>query len=323
MASNYKVALIQLHPKKVNPELNFQTAAAFIRSAAQQGATLAVLPEYHLTNWVPEDPLFLHACSQSNIYLRRYKSLALECKINIVPGTIVEAHADAQTKEDKLVNVAYFISSDGTILGRYEKKNLWHPERPHLTSSTISPHEVIQTPIGPVGLLICWDLAFPEAFRELIAAGAKTIIVPTFWTLADCSPYGLSVNPRAEALFLESMVTARAYENTCAVIFVNAGGRATLRDGEADGLSPKNGVAGPASDTKASNSHYAGLSRVALPFVGALGDETKNSASEGMSIVDVNMRHVEEAEANYKVREDIASQSWHYLYRHQGRDEKL
>ena len=301
MASNYKVALIQLHPKKVNPELNFQTAAAFIRSAAQQGATLAVLPEYHLTNWVPEDPLFLPACSQSNIYLEKYKSLALESKINIVPGTIVEAHTDAQTKEDKLVNVAYFISSDGTILGRYEKKNLWHPERPHLTSSTTSPHEVIQTPIGPVGLLICWDLAFPEAFRELIAAGAKTIIIPTFWTLADCSPYGLSVNPRAEALFLESTLTARAYENTCAVIFVNAGGPAT----------------------KTSNSHYAGLSRVALPFVGALGDETKDSASEGMSIVDVNMRHVEEAEANYKVREDIASQSWHYLYRHQGRDEKL
>ena len=318
MASHYKVALIQLHPKKVNPELNFQTAAAFIRSAAQQGATLAVLPEYHLTNWVPEDPLFLHACSQSDIYLQRYKSLALECKINIVPGTIVEAHADAQAKEDKLVNVAYFISSDGTILGRYEKKNLWHPERPHLTSSTTSPHEVIQTPIGPVGLLICWDLAFPEAFRELIAAGAKTIIVPTFWTLADCSPYGLSVNPRAEALFLESMVTARAYENTCAVIFVNAGGRATLGNGEAEKRLP-----GPASDTKPSNSHYAGLSRVALPFVGALGDETMNSASEGMSIVDVNMRHVDEAEANYKVREDIASQGWHYLYRHQGRDEKL
>ena len=323
MVANYKVALIQLHPKKLNPELNFQTAAAFIRSAAQQGAILAVLPEYHLTNWVPDDPLFLHACSQSDLYLQRYRSLALENKINIVPGTIVEAHTDAQSKEDKLVNVAYFISSHGTILGRYEKKNLWHPERPHLTSSNTSPHEVIQTPIGPVGLLICWDLAFPEAFRELIAAGAKIIIVPTFWTLADCSPYGLSVNPMAEAVFLESMVTARAYENTCAVIFVNAGSPATSRDREADGLSTKKGVRGPVSNTKSAYSHYAGLSRVALPFVGALGDETKNSASEGMSIVDVDMRHVEEAEANYKVREDIASQSWHYLYRHQGRDTKL
>lgn len=49
--SNYKVALIQLHPKKVDPSFNFEKAANFIRSAAQQGANLAVLPEYHLTNW--------------------------------------------------------------------------------------------------------------------------------------------------------------------------------------------------------------------------------------------------------------------------------
>jgi predicted amidohydrolase len=39
---------------------------------------------------------------------------------------------------------------------------------------------VFDTPIGKVGLLICWDLAFPEAFRELIANGAEVVIIPTF-----------------------------------------------------------------------------------------------------------------------------------------------
>ena len=47
------------------------------------------------------------------------------------------------------------------------------PERDHLTGSGRDIHEVFDTPIGKVGLLICWDLAFPEAFRELIAQGAK------------------------------------------------------------------------------------------------------------------------------------------------------
>lgn len=98
------------------------------------------------------------------------------------------------------------------------------PERAHLTSSTHAPHEVISTPIGKVGLLICWDLAFPEAFRELIAAGAQIIIIPTFWTLNDCNAAGLARNPASEALFLDSMLTARAFENTCAVVFANAGG---------------------------------------------------------------------------------------------------
>jgi len=143
-------------------------------------------------------------------------------------------------------------------------------------------------------MLICWDLAFPEAFRELISAGAKTIIIPTFWTL-DCSSYGLSKNPLSEELFLETTLTARAYENTCAVVFVNAG-------------------AAPGDE----KSYYAGLSRVAMPFVGALGDETKNTAVEGMSLVDIDMELVEEAEKNYRVREDILGQDWHYTYRHQG-----
>ena len=63
---------------------------------------------------------------------------------------------------------------------------------------------------------------------------------------------------------------------------------------------------------------YAGMSRVVLPFVGALGEETRESAVEGMSVVEVDMRVVEEAERQYKVREDMAGEDWHYRYRHSG-----
>lgn len=341
MAPVYKIAVIQLHPKVIiaspplpspsNPpispsltprqpmqlEANFSKAASFVARAASQGAQLAVLPEYHLTNWVPDDPGFIALCAQWETYVRKYQALAQQHDICIVPGTIVEWHQGAGKEEDKLINVAYFIDNKGEILGSYQKKNLWypihpipppprtpptnppplsrHPERPHLTSSTHAPHTPIPTPLGPIGLLICWDLAFPEAFRELIAHGAKLIIIPTFWTLTDCSPYGLSLNPLAEALFLESALTARAFENTCAVVFANAGGSAATGGGD-----------------------YAGMSRVVVPFVGALGGETVRSRVEGMSVVEVDMRVVEEAERQYKVREDIAGEDWHYLYRHSG-----
>jgi predicted amidohydrolase len=49
-------------------------------------------------------------------------------------------------------------------------------------------HEVFETPVGKVGLLICWDLAFPEAFRELIAAGAKIMYVSTYTLLVPRAP---------------------------------------------------------------------------------------------------------------------------------------
>lgn len=196
-------------------ERNFQKAADFIRAASRQNAQLAVLPEYHLLNWVPHDPKFKGACGNWETYLKKYQDLAKECNICVVPGTIVELHG-AGTKDERLLNVAYFIDNSGKIVGRYQKKNLWGPiERDHLTSSTTAPHVAFDTPLGKVGMLICWDLAFPEAFRELICQGAKIIIVPTFWTLSDCSRDGLAINPVAEGLFLDSILPARCFENTC------------------------------------------------------------------------------------------------------------
>ena len=53
-----------------------------------------------------------------------------------------------------------------------------------------------------------------------------------------------------------------------------------------------------------------------MPFVGALGDETKDSGEEAMSIVNMDMEILEEAEKQYKVREDLAKEDWHYVYRH-------
>ena len=106
-------------------ESNYARAAEYIATAASQGAQLAVLPEYHLTNWVPDDPEFSGLCDQWELYLNKYQALAKKHNICIVPGTIVERHQDEKTQESKLLNIAYLIGNDGAILGRYQKKNLW------------------------------------------------------------------------------------------------------------------------------------------------------------------------------------------------------
>ncbi|KAL2220401.1 putative hydrolase, carbon-nitrogen family [Thermoascus aurantiacus ATCC 26904] len=308
MAPTHKVAVIQWHIKDLAIEENHAKACEYIRQAAAQGAELAVLPEYHLNGWAPSDPLYAAQAGDYQKYLRAYQSLAKELNICIVPGTIVEKHPIQPEKEDNgtpnrdgeeakpyhLYNTAYFISHDGQILGSYRKKNLWHPEREYLMSSGHDPHEVFDTPVGKVGLLICWDLAFPEAFRELIARGAEIVIVPTFWTRHDASPAALSLNPDSEALFLESTLTSRCFENTCAVFFAN--------------------VAGPAEK-------YLGMSRVCLPHVGPVGKDKKTmeAEEEGVLTVDVDLEVLRVAEENYKVREDIGREGWHYVYRHMRR----
>lgn len=153
-------------------------------------------------------------------------------------------------------------------------------------------------------MLICWDLAFPEAFRELICQGAKLIIIPSFWTLNDCSEEGRKYNPSSEVVFLDSFLTARTFENTCgesvqlynnecnqliiqAIVFANAGGP------------PGHG--------------YAGLSQVTVPFIGPI--TRLGSSSEGMSVVDLDLGILDIAEENYMVRADIARHDWHYDYR--------
>ncbi|KAL0934257.1 carbon-nitrogen family [Colletotrichum truncatum] len=294
MSSKIKIALIQMHPKPVALETNFRKAESYIRSAASKGCSLAVLPEYHLTSWVPEHPDFVSSCLHSRPYLGRYQALAKELGISIVPGTIVEPEGQGDNLE--LINAAYFIGTDGRVLGRYEKKNLWHNERPHLTKGP-KPHGAFETPLGRVGLLVCWDLAFPEASRELIRDGAQIIICPAFW-LADeykHSSCGEVVNRDSEKVFLDNVLVARAFENTAAVVFVNAGG-------------PEGGIEKRESGAEV---RYCGVSQVAMPLVGSLG---KLGTEEAMSVVEVDLGLLDVAERAYKVREDLRKEGWHYGY---------
>jgi predicted amidohydrolase len=59
---------------------------------------------------------------------------------------------------------------------------------------------------------------------------------------------------------------------------------------------------------------YVGLSQITVPFVGALSK--LGGAAEGMIVVDIDMQILEDAEENYQVRSDLASEGWHYFYRH-------
>jgi len=106
------------------------------------------------------------------------------------------------------------------------------------------------------------------------------------------------------------MLTARAFENTCGEC-----GRALrivlLRTLKLIALSPAIVFANAGGPP---GKGYAGLSQVVVPFAGAL--TRLGSCTEGMSVVDVDMQILEDAEENYRVRADMARDDWHYDYRH-------
>lgn len=295
--------LVNRQAQPLDVATNFDRASAFIRDAASNGANLAVLPEYHLSSWATDSEVLKRAAQESAAYLQRYQDLARELGICIVPGTLLEPVAAQDTSESSgvssssssssgIANVCYFIDNKGQISGRYQKKNLWHPERPHLAADATTPHAAFDTPLGRVGLLVCWDVAFPEAFRALVADGARIIVVPSFWLASDGGDEGTELNPASETLFLESVCVARAFENTCAVVFVNT-------------AAPR----GQTVDER--GAEYAGVSQVALPMLGARG---KLGPGEDVSIVDVDLGVLDAAESVYKVREDMAKEGWHYAH---------
>ncbi|CAK7270345.1 hypothetical protein SEPCBS57363_004056 [Sporothrix epigloea] len=318
MAPVYKIAVIQFQPKPVDLEANFGYCAGQIREVAGKGTHIALLPEYHLTSWVPEHPEFVSACAASAAYLARYQELAREVNISIVSGTIVEAHSitrpidggttlvitsDGSTALE-LRNMAYFIEAGtGNILGQYQKTNLWHSERGHLTAPTLisasaagstvawPPHTAFDTPLTwgsadpggnvnrPVraGMLVCWDLAFPEAFRALLADGADLILIPSFWDVhTDVDEQSLEVNRDCEIDFIRACLASRAGENTCAVAFCNTGG----------------------------------LSQLAQPILGRRGEIAPYTT--GTSIVEFDVDLLRISDFNYKVRADLKRQGWHY-----------
>lgn len=272
----------------LDPEYNFARAEQNIRDAALKGCHLVVLPEFYLTSWVPESPEFATYCEKSFPYLKRYQELAQQLHIHIVPGTIVEPVAadkpDATEPVTELRNMSYFIAaSTGEILSTYQKKNLWHPERGVLTPGTSTPHRSFDVPLPGgnggtvrVGLLICWDLVFPEPFRELVADGAELIVVPAFWYINKIDPEVLELNPRSEEMLIDSTTVARAYENTCAVAFCNGWGG----------------------------------SQIAMPILGSLGK--LGNEQEGMVVGEVDFETVRYSERYYKIRKDLNGDEWHY-----------
>ncbi|KAJ5181302.1 Carbon-nitrogen hydrolase [Penicillium cf. griseofulvum] len=286
MAATHRISVIQWHIKELDIQYNHTKACDYIRQAAAQGAELAVLPEYHINGMVPTDPRWAIQAGETTQYLANYQKLAKELQICIVPGTMIEKLTEPD-QSTLFYNTAYFISNDGTILGSYRKQNLWHPERPYLTSGP-ECHVAIDTPIGRVGMLVCWDLAFPEPFRELILDGAQIVIVPTYWTPHDASLEARAYNRDCESLFVQSTIISRCFANTCGIVFANA--------------------AGPSED-------FLGLSQITLPLVGPIA---KMGTEEGFIVADFDTAIIDAAERNYKVRQDMKKEEWHYSYEHTG-----
>lgn len=299
---------------------------------------------------------------QTSHFLETIAAVAKRNDIDIVAGTIVElgshhiphrldkgqqqegkvAGNDSQGQasqpnehDDKLFNTAYYVNRHGQVAGRYTKKNLWHPER-----SVLSPgHELGHSPPPTTfemttrrgktlraGIVICWDLAFPELFREMLfqpdddddddggnapdkiggkegksstpLQGPDVVFAPICWYATDCGSTGLKWSKTGEASLLDALCQARAIENECIIAMTNVAGRAPPTDDEGAWLAWD-------KDGKGNDDPWAvGRTCVCAPFLGCV--QRLEGTDEALLLANVDLRSLEEARQVYRCRYDLA-----------------
>lgn len=173
-----KVGLVQ-HSNTSDVAANFAKTIEGIRQAASQGAKLVCLQELHRSLYfcqVEDTDLFDLAETIPGPSTDALGALAKELGIVIV-SSLFEKRATGLYH-----NTAVVIESDGSIAGRYRKMHI--PDDPGFYEKFyFTPGDLgftpIQTSVGKIGVLICWDQWFPEAARLMAMAGAEMLIYPT------------------------------------------------------------------------------------------------------------------------------------------------
>lgn len=213
-----RVAVIQMVSTD-RIESNLAEASRLLAEAAAGGARLAVLPE----NFALLDAgrLRATALAQWHELCAWVAAEALRHGLWIVAGTLPAAQRpDGSPVADRVRAASLVFDDQGQQRARYDKLHLFDvdvadAQGQYRESSYLEPGDrlvVVDTPVGRLGLSVCYDLRFPELYRRLTAAGAELVAVPSAFTYIT-----------GEAHW-QTLLQARAIENQLFVLGANQGG---------------------------------------------------------------------------------------------------
>lgn len=205
-----KVAAIQMTSGHIVAD-NLAVAAGLLRKAKDAGADIACLPEnFSFIGLRDADKLQVAEPDGEGVVQTFLSDSARELKLWILAGTIV-IRGDT---ERRVANASLLIDADGKRVVRYDKIHLFDVTIPgrdeqYRESTHVIPGRgpvIADTPVGRLGLSVCYDMRFPELYRELVSQGAEWLAMPAAFTV-----------PTGRAHW-ETLLRARAIENLCYVV---------------------------------------------------------------------------------------------------------
>ncbi len=186
MTGTFKAALVQISAGP-DPTENAKTNAEFLADAAAGGADFVMFPE--VCNMIEPDRA---ACREKarpaaeDETLNRLRDGAAKSGIWVLVGSIVVQSEDTP---GKLANRSFLIDADGNIAGSYDKMHLFDVDvgtgDVYRESDTYRPGTktcIAETPWGPFGMTVCYDMRFPHLYRDLARAGAVMLSAPSAFT---------------------------------------------------------------------------------------------------------------------------------------------
>lgn len=223
-----RVAAIQM-TSAAEVDVNLASARLLLLQAKERGATLASLPEnFPIMGRKEADKLAVAEDFGAGPIQAFLSSTARELGMWIVGGTIP---LRMPSEPNRVAAACLVFDERGEQVARYDKMHLFDVDLPdrnerYRESASIAPGQqpvVVDTPVGKLGLAVCYDVRFPELFRLLQMQGAEILSVPAAFTA-----------PTGKAHW-EILMRARAIENLCYVISpaqsgTHANGRETWGD---------------------------------------------------------------------------------------------
>jgi len=205
---SYLAAAIQI-TSQPDLEKNLVTAADLVELAVRRGAQLVTLPENF--SFMGEETEKVRQASAIAQHTEKFlKTMAQRYQITIFGGGFPIPVADG-----KVSNTALIIDANGEELARYEKVHLFDVNLPdgntYQESQTVKaglslPPLLVSPHYGKIGLSVCYDVRFPELYRQLSKQGAEILLIPAAFTAYTGKDHW------------QVLLQARAIENTAYVI---------------------------------------------------------------------------------------------------------